>query len=103
MPTCGRSRRSCGFPIKAKSGLPLQAVLLDGLDKQLGRLEWRARRTLRDALANVTCDLERVFGRNPPATVASQVLIPFKLERSLASAMAVLPQKEAKAFDLDGL
>jgi hypothetical protein len=47
--------------------------------------------------------VEPVFGRKPPQTVASQVLIPYKLERKLVGALAVLPPQESKDFDLDGL
>jgi PAS domain S-box-containing protein len=79
------------------------ATLLDGLDQQLERLEHEARQTLRDALVSAACDLERVFGRNPAQTVASQVLIPHELQRRLACALAALPHKESSAFDLDGL
>ena len=91
------------FPDQGESEASLHALLLDGLDQQLERLEQEARRTLRDALAGAACELEPVFGRNRAKLVASQVLMPPKLERQLTCALSALPQKEAQAFDPDGL
>jgi PAS domain S-box-containing protein len=91
------------FADQGETGASLQALLLDGLDKQLERLEREARQTLHDALASAACDLEPVFGRNASEIVATQILVPSKLEREIACALAVLPQKESSAFDLDGL
>ena len=91
------------FTNQGESGTSLNAVLSDGLDKQLERLEREARQTLSDALGTATCDLEPAFGRNLAQPVATQVFIPSKLERKLVGALAALPQEEAKAFDLDGL
>jgi PAS domain S-box-containing protein len=91
------------FPDQNEAGLALQAVLLDGLDRQIGRVEWQARQTLRDAPARAACDVQRVFGRAPPQSVASQVLVPFRLEREIISALGALPHAEAKDFDLDGM
>jgi PAS domain S-box-containing protein len=91
------------FPDRGESDASLQAILLDGLDQQLERLELNARRTLASALASAACELEPVYGRDPAQIVASQVLMPPKLERQLACALSALPQKEAQAFDLDGL
>ena len=90
------------FPDQGESDASLNAVLLDGLDKQLERLEKQARLTLRDALAGAACDLEPAFGREG-RPVATHVLIPYKTERHLLSALSALPQKESRAFDLDGL
>jgi hypothetical protein len=73
------------------------------LDKQLERLEREARRTLNGVLTSSVCDLEPVFGRKTSQVVASEVLIPRKLDRQLISALAALPQKESRTFDQDGL
>ena len=54
-------------------------------------------------MANAACDLEPVFGRNAAEHAASQVSIPYKLERQLTCALAALPRRESRAFDLDGL
>jgi hypothetical protein len=91
------------FPDHGESDASLQAILLDGLDQQLERLERDARRTLSSALATAACELEPVYGRDPGQIVASQVMIPSKLERQLTCALSALPQNEAQAFDLDGL
>jgi PAS domain S-box-containing protein len=91
------------FPDRGESDASLQAILLDGLDQQLERLEQDARRTLSSALASAACELDPVCGREPGQIVASQVLIPAKLERQITCALSALPQKEAQAFDLDGL
>jgi PAS domain S-box-containing protein len=91
------------FPDHGESDASVQGILLDGLDKQLERLEHEARQTLRSALAGGKCDLERVSGREAATIVATQLLIPDKLERQLVSAVFALPPNESKAFDLDGL
>lgn len=90
------------FPDQGETDSSLQALLLGGLDKQLGRLEREARLTLRDALASSACDLVPVFGRDG-RPVASQVFMPHKTERHVLSALSALPPKEANAFDMDGL
>ncbi|MGD0104075.1 MAG: PAS domain-containing protein [Rhodopila sp.] len=91
------------FPDQGASGASLQAVLSDGLDGQLERLEREARLTLRDAFAGAAGDVEPIFGNNAALTVASQVFIPYKLGRQLACALAALPRSESSAFDLGGL
>ena len=91
------------FPDLCESNAALQTTLLDGLDKQLERLEAQARQTLRDALAGTACDLEPIFGNSAGQPVASQVRIPHKLEGRIVSATFALPQAESKDFDLDGL
>jgi PAS domain S-box-containing protein len=91
------------FPDRRGSNASFQATLLNGLDKQLERLEQQARQTLTDVLASAACDLEPVFGHDASQVVARQVLIPAKVQRQVASALAILPKKESQAFDLDGL
>jgi PAS domain S-box-containing protein len=91
------------FPDQPMSGAMLNATLLDGLDQQLERIEQDARRTLRTALTNPACELDLIYGRNPGRIVATQVLVPYLLERQLASALSALPQSEADAFDPDGM
>jgi PAS domain S-box-containing protein len=91
------------FPDQGQAGDALNAALMDGLDKQLERIERDARQTLRSVLADPVCDLEPVYGRNPSQVVASQVLMPYLLERQLVGALSSLPQKEAQTFDPDGL
>jgi PAS domain S-box-containing protein len=91
------------FPDLGKSGASLNVVLLDGLDKQMERIEQEARNTLRDALASATCALQQVSGRNRGDTVATEVLLPNKLSRELTTALGALPEKESRAFDQDGL
>jgi PAS domain S-box-containing protein len=90
------------FPDQVKAGGPLSAVLLDGLDKQLGRLEQEARLTLRNVMAEAAFELEPAFGRGLGRPVASQVVISPKTERQLVTALFALPQQEANAFDVDG-
>ncbi len=94
---------SIRFPDLGETGAALNATLVDGLDKQLGRLEVAARQTLRGALASAACTLIRVSGGKKTDTVATQVALPRELERALIGALCVLPQKEAKAFDQDGM
>jgi PAS domain S-box-containing protein len=91
------------FPDRGETDASLHAVLLNGLDQQLERLEQEARRTLAGAVASAACELDPVYGRDPAQVVASQVLMPLKLERQLTCALSALPQKESQAFDLDGL
>jgi hypothetical protein len=91
------------FPDRGQSKSSLNTILLDGLDKQLERLEQDARKTLLEALAVAVCDVHPVYGRNPGQVVASKIHIPYKLERQLVSAQSVLPPQESKAFDPDGL
>jgi PAS domain S-box-containing protein len=91
------------FPDQPMSGAVLNATLLDGLDQQLERIEQEARQTLRTALGNAACDLDLIYGRNPGRIVATQVLVPYQLERQLESALSALPQSEAKAFDPDAM
>jgi PAS domain S-box-containing protein len=91
------------FPDKGETGSQLHAVLLTGLDQQLERLELAARETLKNAPADTRCDLEPVRGRISGEAVAMQVHLHGQLERSLVSALSVLPLAEAKAFDMDGL
>ncbi len=91
------------FRDQGESGASLTAILLQGLDRQLDRLEQEARQVLSDTLANAACDVALVFGRVPGRVIASQVLIPPRLERQLVSAMAALPQTELQPFDLDEL
>jgi PAS domain S-box-containing protein len=88
---------------QSDSNEALQAALLDGLDRQLERIERESRQVLRDALAGAACDLCLIHGRNPDQVVAGQVLLPQGLERRIAGALCALPAKEAAAFDLDGL
>jgi PAS domain S-box-containing protein len=87
------------FPDHGESGASLNAILLNGLDKQLERLERDARETLQDILESPACDLESIYGRSSAQIVASQVHIPHSIERRLASALAVLPQRESDTFD----
>jgi len=91
------------FPDQGGSNPPSQATLLDGLAKQIERIEQDARQALQGALTGATCELEPVFGRIASQAVASQVVMPPKLERRLVGALATLPQAESQAFDLDGL
>ena len=91
------------FPDQGESEASLHALLLTGLDQQLERLEQEARRTLSTALAEAACELEPVYGRDRTKLVASQVLMPPKLERQLTCALSALPQNEAQSFDPDGL
>ena len=91
------------FPDHGQSGAALNAILLAGLDDQLERVEREARVTLNRALAEATCELDPVQGRQAGQTVAARVLIPAKLERQLTCALAALPPREAQAFDPDGL
>jgi PAS domain S-box-containing protein len=91
------------FPDRGETEASLQAILLDGLDQQLERLERDARRTLSSALASAACELDQAYGRAPGQIVASQVHMPPKLERQLTCALSALPRNEAQAFDLDGL
>jgi PAS domain S-box-containing protein len=94
---------SVRFPDTGKAADSLHAVLLDGLDAQLERVEREARHTLRAALAGAVCDLGRISGRNASEAVAMQVNLPRKLERGVIAALASLPAKESGDFDLDGL
>jgi PAS domain S-box-containing protein len=91
------------FPDQGASGASLNAILSSGLDKQLERLERDARQTLLDVLESPTGDVVSISGRSPAQTVASGVHISNKMERRLAGALAALPQREADAFDLNGL
>jgi PAS domain S-box-containing protein len=91
------------FPDQRESNASFQATLLNGLDKQLQRLEREARQTLTDVLTSAASELLPVFGRDASRAVARQVLIPLKLQRQLVSALAVLPKEDSEAFDLDGL
>jgi hypothetical protein len=88
---------------QSESNDSLQAALLDGLDRELDRIERDARQTLRDVLAAAACDLCPVHGRNPEQIVAWQVLMPQPLERQIFAALSALPVQEATSFDLDGL
>jgi PAS domain S-box-containing protein len=88
---------------QSESNDSLQAALLDGLDRELERIERDARQTLRDALAGATCDLCPIHGHNPAQIVARQVLMPQPLERQIFAALSALPAQEAASFDLDGL
>lgn len=91
------------FADRGESGASLHALLLDGVDKQLARLEEAARATLRGALGTAACEVEPVFGRIRGQTVGSLIVMPAKLEREVFSALASLPPAESKAFDRDGL
>jgi PAS domain S-box-containing protein len=91
------------FPDQGASGASLNSILLSGLDKQLDRLERDARQTLQEVLGSPACELEVIFGRTSTQSAASQVHISDKMERRLAGALAALPQREADAFDLNGL
>jgi hypothetical protein len=77
--------------------------LLDGLDKQLERLEQDARQTLHEIWDSTACELEQVFDRNLSRTVALHVLVPHRLERKLTAALAALSPAEADAFNRDVL
>jgi PAS domain S-box-containing protein len=88
---------------QSESNDSLQAALMDGLDREIERIERGARQTLRDALAGATCDLCPVHGRNPGQVVAGQVLMPQPLERQIFTALSALPAQESAAFDFDGL
>jgi PAS domain S-box-containing protein len=90
------------FSDQPMSGAMLNATLLDGLDQQLERIEQEARQTLRTALGNAACDLDLIYGRNP-GRIATQVLVPYQLERQLESALSALPQSEAEGFDPDAM
>lgn len=90
------------FPDQDESGTELNAVLLDGLDQQMERIEREARQTLANAMTSTVFDVEPAYGRAPAEMVASQVFIPPKLERELHCALSALPLKESQAFDLDG-
>ena len=90
------------FRDQGESDSSLQALLLEGLDKQLGRLEQEARLTLRTVMAGATFELEPALGRGRGPPLASQVVIAYKTERQLLSALSALPQQESTAFDLDG-
>jgi PAS domain S-box-containing protein len=91
------------FPDQGESDASLHAVLLDGLDKQMERVEQEARQTLRNALAGAACVPRLIFGRNPGDTVAAEVCLADGLERGLMTALSALPATESKAFDQDGL
>jgi PAS domain S-box-containing protein len=91
------------FPDRGETGRALRAVLLAGLDQQMQRLEAEARQTLQDAMSCDACVLEPISGRNPEEIVANLVRLPAELERKVLCAMSILPQREAEAFDLDGL
>lgn len=91
------------LPDEGGSTASSPGALLDGLNKQLGRLEAEARHTLQGAWASTACDLEPISGRDPRDTIAAQVRLPAELKDRLVSAMSVLSRKEAEAFDLDGL
>jgi PAS domain S-box-containing protein len=80
-----------------------RGFLLDGLDKELGRVEQAARETLQAAWASADCELEPVLGLGQTDTIANHVRLPDELQRRLASAQAALPRKESEAFDLDAL
>jgi PAS domain S-box-containing protein len=88
---------------QSESNESLQAALLDGLDRELERIEREARQTLRDVLTGAVCDLCPVHGRHRGQVVAGLVLMPPRLERQIFSALSALPAKEAAAFDLDGV
>jgi PAS domain S-box-containing protein len=88
---------------QSESNESLQAALLDGLDRELERIEREARQTLRDALTGAVCDLCPVHGRHRGQVVAGLVLMPPRLERQIFTALSALPAKEAASFDLDGL
>jgi PAS domain S-box-containing protein len=90
------------FPDQGESGAALNAVLLDGLDRQIERVEREARQTLANAMTSAVCDVEPAYGRAPAEMVASQVFIPPRLERQLQCVLSALPLKESQAFDLDG-
>ena len=91
------------FVDQGETGETLHATILDGLDQQLGRLKLEARRTIQGAMVSAACELHRVTGRGNAETIATKVSLPAELERALMGALFVLPQKEAKAFDQDGL
>jgi PAS domain S-box-containing protein len=94
---------SVRFPDHGETAGSLHAILLDGLDAQLERLEREARQTLRSALAGVSCDLKRISGTKANETLAMQVGFPGDLERAIVTALAALPAEESRAFDQDGL
>jgi PAS domain S-box-containing protein len=85
------------------SGSSLHAILLDGLDKQLERLEQAARQTLQDIWNETACELIQVSGRYSSQIVASQALLPDRLERKLMAALAALPPDEAEVYSRDEL
>ena len=91
------------FPDSGEAAASLHALLLDGLDAQLERLEREARHTLRTALSGAVCEPRRISGHHTGETVAMQVKLPGDLERGVAAALAALPAEESKTFDLDGL
>ena len=91
------------FPDVPQSKAALHNLLLDGLDKQMERLEAEARQTIHGALTNAVCKIEPVLGPAPGKPVAYTVFLPGELERQLVSALATLPPQESQAFDLDGL
>jgi PAS domain S-box-containing protein len=94
---------SVRFPDHGEAAASLHALLLNGLDAQLGRLESEARHTLQTAVSGASCDLMRITGRNAGDTIAMQANLPGDLERRVIAALAALPVVESKAFDLDGL
>jgi hypothetical protein len=81
----------------------LHSALLDGMDKQLVRLEEDARQTLREGWASSVSELHPISGRDRSQTVANQVCFPGEVEQRLMIALSVLPRKDSQAFDLDAL
>jgi PAS domain S-box-containing protein len=85
------------------SGASLHAILLDGLDKQLERLEQDAKQTLQEVWNETACELVQVSGRYSSQIVASQALIPDRSERKLMAALAALSPEEANVYSRDEL
>ncbi len=76
---------------------------MNGLDKQIERLEQESRQTLITVSASSACDLVPIFGRDASQVVARQVLIPTNVQHQIVCALAILPKEESQAFDPDGL
>ena len=94
---------SVRFPDDDESAASLHAILLDGLDAQLERLEREARHALQVVLSDAASELRPVSGQKADEAVAMQVVLPAELERAVVAALSVLPAEETKSFDLDGL
>jgi hypothetical protein len=85
------------------SASKLHSALLDGMDKQLVRIEEEARQTLREGWASSVSELHPISGRDRSLTVANQVCLPGEVEQRLMIALSVLSRKDSQAFDLDAL
>jgi PAS domain S-box-containing protein len=94
---------SVKFPDEGQTGGDLHSVLMNGLDQQLERIEQEARSTLQSAVANATCDMRPVLGRNATETIATRVCLSGEFERRVTTSLSALPSNESNAFDQDGL